>query len=524
MLVADLFRHNLFPDFKLVGGSAGLGREITSVSVIDAPDVDRWMRGGELLVGSGYIFKTEQEDLIPFMTRASERNVAALGIKLDRYHHNLRDPIVQNADLLGLPLLQIPFRYRWTDINEAVYRQLEHDRREALSDQVPSGGMGDFWREGIEPKKILSQCASLTGRKIMASSNTLGLNHIFLPGGEIEGPDSLGERLRAPVVEKRALQARGQVAVRVEFRNQPPEWQAVYNLTGSFPLTIRLFLSGAEGTPSAMQEKMVLRAMSLLRVTDFESGTCVPDTSARRERFFEELCLDIYNDESMINANLEELNVTLSETSRVIVAVSDDDPPFEGWEPPEVPLSYRLGHFWTGLISCREYEDRRKDDKFFLKILKNDRGGKIYFALGSVIKKPGEISRSYQEASRMIGWIRSSAFPPGVYQHEELCLYSLFDSLGRLPEARSVWKRYWEPLLQSTGTKKSLSRLELAEALIVSDFNAKLCSEKLHLHYNTVRNYIDDLERHLDVKVGDQHHRLGITLAFYIDRYMYANT
>lgn len=120
----------------------------------------------------------------------------------------------------------------------------------------------------------------------------------------------------------------------------------------------------------------------------------------------------------------------------------------------------------------------------------------------------------------MLAWIRASDLPPDIYLHEEFCLYSLFDSLGRLPESKSVWKRYWEPLKNKTGSKRSLSYTELAEALISSDFNAKRCSEKLHLHYNTVRNYIDELEAYLNVKITDQYHRIGIMLASFINRSM----
>lgn len=522
MLVADLLRQDIFPDFKLVGGSAGLHREITSVSVIDAPDVDRWMRGGELLVGSGYVFKSKPADLIPFMTRAAEKKVAALGIKLDRYHHNLQDRIIQNADQIALPLLLIPLHYRWTDINETVYRKIEQERAGRLTaaseaPASPFGGIESFWQEGIDVMKTLSLCALALDRTIMVSSGTLGLKHVFHPDGEVGRPDSMTERLRMPATEQHNLPARGQVAARMEFRDSPPEWQTVYNLTGGFPLTIRLFLKSTESTPSVAQERMVLRAMSLLRAIYFEKEAYALDSSVQRERFFEGLCLDIYNDEEMIRANLEELKVTLPPTSRIMIAVSNDNPPFEGWVPPKVPLFYRLGQFWTGLIPSSEGRDEKKQ----LESLKSGKGDGIYFALGSLIRHPGETGRSYQEASRMLGWIRTSNLPPDVYLHEEFCLYSLFDSLGRLTESKSVWKRYWEPLLTKKGGKRSLSYPELAEALISSDFNAKRCSEKLHLHYNTVRNHIDELEAYLDVKITDQHHRLGITLAFFINRSMY---
>lgn len=45
------------------------------------------MRGGELLVGSGYIFKKPSR---PHSVHGARplKDVVAIGIKLDRYHHD----------------------------------------------------------------------------------------------------------------------------------------------------------------------------------------------------------------------------------------------------------------------------------------------------------------------------------------------------------------------------------------------------------------------------------------------------
>lgn len=517
MLVADLLRQDFFPDFQLICGGGGLGREISSVSVIDSPDVDRWMRGGEFLVGSGYIFQSDPGELAPFISRAAGKHVAALGIKLDRYHHNIPDCAVKSADALSLPLMLIPFRYRWTDINETIYRRLDRERRTRVGETGTGRGedAACFWQDDADAGKILSQCAGLLGRTIVVSSPTLRYNHVFHPGGEVGGTESLGKRLSAAACEQRALPSRGQVAARMEYRDAAGEWQAVYNLTGAFPLTVRIILKEGESSPSEAQERMALRVVSLLRALAFENETYSPDAGPRRERFFEGLCLGIYNGEEMIAANLKELGVTLPPSSRVMIAAADEAGALNGWLPPEVPLSYRLGHFWTGLLPApaggRDNEDGRMP-------FEGDGGDRLYFALGSVARTPAEISRSYREANRMIAFIRSSALSPGVYLHEEFCLYSLFDGLNRLPEAEGVWKRYWEPLLRGADGRRGAQRLELARALIAADFNARLCSKKLHLHYNTIRNYIDELEDYLGIELPNRHHRLGLTLAFYIDR------
>jgi len=118
--VADLLNKNMFPDFRVAAGSKGLTREITSVSVLDAPDVDRWMRGGEFLIGSGYIFKDDPTEFTHFLDRVATKDIAAVGIKLDRFYHTLPSGIIDQANSLNLPLIEIPIDYRWTDIIETV--------------------------------------------------------------------------------------------------------------------------------------------------------------------------------------------------------------------------------------------------------------------------------------------------------------------------------------------------------------------------------------------------------------------
>ena len=56
-----------FEKFRVICGNRGLNREVSSVSVIDAPDIYNWLQGGEILLTSGYIFKNNSDiDLAVF--------------------------------------------------------------------------------------------------------------------------------------------------------------------------------------------------------------------------------------------------------------------------------------------------------------------------------------------------------------------------------------------------------------------------------------------------------------------------
>ncbi len=514
MIAADLLRHNLFPGLELAAGSAGLNRELSTVSVIDAPDVDRWMRGGEFLVGSGYIFREEPESFAPFLRRADERGIAAAGIKLDRYHHVLPESALSTAEELGLPLIRIPVEYRWTDLIEGVMRFQAQERKS--TDREPD--LGSLFEEGFDLRTLLSSFAQRLNSPLAVLSAQLGLRALFLPDGHIAGTEETEAFLDAPVVQERDLPRRGSVRGSVELRNPGKLfWVAVWRLASETPISLHLGLAQGERHPSARQEKMALRALSLLRASALEIALLSNRNGLRRERFFEALCLDVYNDPRMIRANLNELGVELPSPFAVLIAApareADEGSRAEPRWSPQVPLCYRLGETWTALISASEGGGPRERYGPVAERLG------LHVAVGGTGRTELEVARSYREARRTFAWLREFSLPPGIHFHEDLSLYALLDSLARLPESKGVHARYWAPLEEAGGAaRRSLPMDEFARGLIACDFNAKACARRLHLHYNTVRNYIEELERLLSIRLDDPWGRLGLILSASIDK------
>ena len=507
MIVADLLKKNVFPDFQILAGSGGLGREISAVSVLEAPDADHWMRGGELLVGSGFVFKDDPEQLTPLIRRMNGKGIAAVGFKLDRFHHTLPASMTAEADTLQLPILEIPMHYRWTDIIDVVHTHLIQERTRDRPDDLSA-----FWEESLDFKKLMSSFAQNLQRDLLVQAPQLDLNNLFISDGSILGGEAVQKSLNLPVVQEIALPKKGQIHSCIEVRNSGQIQRfAAYHLRSDTPISIFLVLSSGELSPSTRQERMVLRAMTMLRASALEITILSNKKVMKKERFLEGICFGLYCDPSMIQINLKELGLPLSLPASVLIVSTSDGLSTPRWTSPS-GLSYRLGNTWVTLIPTSDMEELKKN------LLSTATAMGLHFSFGAPAENLMDLSRSYQEAQRTFSLLRDFSLSPGVYLYEELSLYGLLQNMTKLPEAQDVWNRFWKPLEEDPSrTRRSMPLKDLVSMLVARDFNARSCSDGLHLHYNTVRNYLKEIETLLKVDLDNPHHRLGITLACYIN-------
>lgn len=133
MKVKDIALPHLFPDFKLIGGAGGMEAEVKRIAVFDAPDMSYWLRGGEFIIGNGFIFKDDANAIPAFLEKMKESGVAAVGIKFDRFTAFADMAEISSvADSLGLPVFRIPFRYKWVYVINKF--QTEMDRVDRAED------------------------------------------------------------------------------------------------------------------------------------------------------------------------------------------------------------------------------------------------------------------------------------------------------------------------------------------------------------------------------------------------------
>lgn len=109
---------------SVIAGKKGLWRNVTSINSYDAPDVVQWLKPGELVLTTGYVFKNDENFQIDLIVELATRKCAGLGIKTDYYPGNFPKSMLEKADELDMPLIEIPDHLFLSDIILAFLREL----------------------------------------------------------------------------------------------------------------------------------------------------------------------------------------------------------------------------------------------------------------------------------------------------------------------------------------------------------------------------------------------------------------
>ena len=121
-----------FEGFQVLAGEGGLDKNVSTVSVMDAPDIYNWMKGGEFLITTGYVMKDNPSELRDLVVRLDKNGVAALGIKLGRFIEELPPEVKKVGDMLDFPIIHIPTQYAFTDIINPVLSKIVNAQAKKL--------------------------------------------------------------------------------------------------------------------------------------------------------------------------------------------------------------------------------------------------------------------------------------------------------------------------------------------------------------------------------------------------------
>lgn len=121
-LVDKIGRENIF----LISGNYGLDNPISNVTVLDAPDGPKWLKGNEFILTSAYLFQEDKNSLIDFVTELINIKASGLGIKMHRYIDNIPEALIELSEKNNFPIILLPSRYVWSDVI-SVFFELKYE-------------------------------------------------------------------------------------------------------------------------------------------------------------------------------------------------------------------------------------------------------------------------------------------------------------------------------------------------------------------------------------------------------------
>lgn len=118
--VEEIIQMEFLSEAELLCGRGGLQNFITTVNVMEVPDIVNWVKPGEFLLTTAYSIKDDIQKLNELIPLMKEIGVAGIGIKMKRYIEKLPEDVLKTADQLDFPILSIPLDVSFGDVITAV--------------------------------------------------------------------------------------------------------------------------------------------------------------------------------------------------------------------------------------------------------------------------------------------------------------------------------------------------------------------------------------------------------------------
>lgn len=132
LTMADALQLDVLRDARLIVAGNDLStREVRSVSVIEAP-VDDFVRAGELVLTTAMGVGQRPEQFIAFVREIAHFAPAALMIAPGPHVEAIPSTVIEVARACGLPLIELPWELRFSEISQVVLARLLDDQYAAL--------------------------------------------------------------------------------------------------------------------------------------------------------------------------------------------------------------------------------------------------------------------------------------------------------------------------------------------------------------------------------------------------------
>lgn len=506
--VSDLFKNNFFPDFKLLAGQGGVSNEIRTVFIIDSPDFCNWLRGGELVIGNGYVFRDSPEKFPVFLKSLVEHNVAALGMKFDRFRFAYDyEEIIKLANRYSFPLIEVPFKYTWNMIFNEIYRE----NRSAM----PSGVLGTIpdvlsvIEERTDPVDLIYSLNSKINREIYVYSNKLQLCHHI----DEQGRDSNrgeGERFRKnTVLTRNHLHSIGSIAISTLTKSVDGKTLkfANYQICN---IEVYVKLQDKEEILPARNEKIVINTLLLFYLMVMNEVLIDDSERKKLHSLLERLLSGRYSDFSNLSSQFKNLRLQLPIPCVILLLHKTNTIALEREIQSITPLNCLIGEQFVLILNPNKFEEKQENIR---KIIKEN---EIFGIHSGIIKNIENISHVFLEILEGMTWIKRFEMPSNLYSYYDILLKIGISKFSELKESITIVKRYWDPI--KTIQHRNAVSMELFSAkLIESNFNLSKTSTNINVHYNTARNYLEELENKLNINLNDTESRFLFMLAQYIN-------
>lgn len=535
--IEDLLRLDVMKNCDLIAGFRGGRNTISRINIMADPDIIEWTSPGEFLLTTAYFFKKdnidEQKDLIK---ECASKNLAGIGIKIIPYIDELPYEVIELANDLSFPIIDIHHSIPLSDIMMDAFKEIFNKQASLL--------------ERLEKVHEKLMSAMLKGNGLEELTNIIEQN--------IKNPVILNLRYSGETIE-----CIGDIDEEI-YRELKKQLRVFYNVKNSqnklkqliedkvlingryvkrmiMPIVLREQIHGhlffwSINTPLGGFDLSIIESASTTIALFLLQELSIKEVEIRyRSEYFEDLISidlkrkrkaldrasffnfkpnDYYIVEVMSFKNEDEtisidyrqdsLNPIVSKIEELISYLN-----LKG-------IVSTKGHGIQILLSfSREHKIKEKVEEFNKNMMKSisneNKNVDVKIGIGRVYENLENVDKSFQDAVRAVR-IGKVITEEKIVTYEELGIFKILCQDFLIEELEDFYNCTLKSLVDYD-TKRSTELVKTLNSYFKNNGNLTRISEELFTHYNTILYRIGRICEITNMDLNNPNHRLNLEIA-----------
>lgn len=534
MTVEELLELPTIKGLKLISGNLGVHREISTVTVVDTPDGFQWLKGNEVVITTTYALEKTPNAFLDFISKLLSKNISALIVKSDRYIKVIPENAKKLCDEKALPLIYCPAIYAFTDIINPTLSGIISKQAEQLKES--SKIHESFLELAINDRSIHQILQTLSTliqeptayvdtvfHKVYFSEN-VSEDSLYLKGLSYEIIlNEYREKYQCiDVVNKEQKFGYIMLLSDRSDRTYPDTDSNIYKTAIEYASIVIILRMQIRISNRMIEEKYYSSFVGDLMLNNVKTRE---EINTRAHLYGWNLdgggfvaIIDINNIKKYYLRNLD--TGTNEKLQKYTDQIFDTSIKYIKQAFPST-IYYSQSDFIAFLITGKLPVSARKTlaDTFsqIQHSLLNAVPFTISMGVGMYVDDIINIHNSYQQAKQVIQTVYQIQQFNRLFFYDQIGIYRLLFSISSNNEAIEFCDKYVKPL-QQYDDQHHANLIETLQSIINCGWNLKLASEKLFLHYNSVKyrfqKICDLLE--IDLRDNSRHTEIELALKIYL--------
>ena len=534
MTVEELLQLPTIKGLKLISGNLGVHREISTVTVVDTPDGFQWLKGNEVVITTTYALEKTPNAFLDFISKLLSRNISALIVKSDRYIKVIPENAKKLCDEKALPLIYCPAIYAFTDIINPTLSGIISKQAEQLKES--SKIHESFLELAINDRSIHQILQTLSTliqeptayvdtvfHKVYFSEN-VSEDSLYLKGLSYEIIlNEYREKYQCiDVVNKEQKFGYIMLLSDRSDRTYPDTDSNIYKTAIEYASIVIILRMQIRISNRMIEEKYYSSFVGDLMLNNVKTRE---EINTRAHLYGWDLdgggfvaIIDINNIKKYYLRDLD--TGTNEKLQKYTDRIFDTSIKYIKQAFPST-IYYSQSDFIAFLITGKLPVSARKTlaDTFsqIQHSLLNAVPFTISMGVGMYVDDIINIHNSYQQAKQVIQTVYQIQQFNRLFFYDQIGIYRLLFSISSNNEAIEFCDKYVKPL-QQYDDQHHANLIETLQSIINCGWNLKLASEKLFLHYNSVKyrfqKICDLLE--IDLRDNSRHTEIELALKIYL--------